>query len=539
VVTKQVSDPLIGRMLGEFIIREKLGEGGFGIVYRAEQLTLAREAVIKVLHAKHRSNRRVIERFMREARLASRLEHPYTAHVYAFGAEPDGLLWIAMELVHGTPFDRLLKSQGPLSLERFVPLLDKICEVVHTGHDCGIIHRDLKPANVMVISRAGRLLPKLLDFGIAKGLDKKTESREPVEEAGDSMEIEPDLKGSDTDPLLPADRTAGAVGSPYYMAPEVWENAAEADARSDIYALGVLSYEAITGRPPFQGTRYSLAYAHSSRPVPQLGPPFPAALDKVMEKVLAKEPVDRYSTAIEFAADFRAAAGFAEQTAGLPKLDEPLRERLLAAAPQPLAEAVANLGTARNARHARDQIMEIFRITIRYIGLLALCSKARLAESRTEPIAQSLRKLRRDGLDEEEWLELAEEICRPFVQQPDAYPIPELVSLLFEQGGGRRSVRSEIFEPLLEMQRAAARSASGTEEQVRELLALHLPQLAALLRALLPLFDYPLVVPRSDHLELWAGLTRERSNLPAMGRRQLEEGRPVLVDPEGRAVLSL
>src|SRR5690349_7565085 len=156
------------RRLGDFELRERLGEGGMGVVFRAVQLTLGREAVIKVLRAPHRASASMGERFVREARLASRLEHPYTAHVYAFGAEPDGLLWIAMELVHGTPLNKLLEKEGPLSIEKFVPLFEKICEVAQTAHEEGIIHRDLKPANVMVISRAGKLLPKLLDFGIAK-----------------------------------------------------------------------------------------------------------------------------------------------------------------------------------------------------------------------------------------------------------------------------------------------------------------------------------------------------------------------------------
>ena len=159
---------LAGRTLGDFVVKELIGQGGFGAVYRAEQPLLAREAVIKVLHNKHRTDDTIIQRFLREARLASRLDHPYAAHTYAFGAEPDGLLWIAMELVRGTPLSDLLKTQGPIALERFVPLLERICEVVHTAHEQGIVHRDLKPANVMVLSRAGRLLPKLLDFGIAK-----------------------------------------------------------------------------------------------------------------------------------------------------------------------------------------------------------------------------------------------------------------------------------------------------------------------------------------------------------------------------------
>ena len=159
---------LTGRTLGEFVLLEKLGEGGFGTVFRAEQHGLAREAVVKILQPRAKVGENDIQRFMREARLASTLDHPYAAHIYAFGAEPDGLLWIAMELVRGTPLDKLLKAQGPLPLARFIPLFDRICEVVQTAHEQGIVHRDLKPANVMVLSRAGRLLPKLVDFGVAK-----------------------------------------------------------------------------------------------------------------------------------------------------------------------------------------------------------------------------------------------------------------------------------------------------------------------------------------------------------------------------------
>src|SRR5206468_3046758 len=166
-------DELTGKTLGEFVLRQRIGEGGFGAVYRAEQPLLGREAVVKILHRRLRSNDVSIQRFLREAKLASKLDHPYAAHVYAFGAEPDGELWIAMELVRGTSLDQILKIQGPLPLERFVQLLDRICEVVHTAHEQGIIHRDLKPANVMVLARAGRLLPKLLDFGIAKGLARE------------------------------------------------------------------------------------------------------------------------------------------------------------------------------------------------------------------------------------------------------------------------------------------------------------------------------------------------------------------------------
>src|SRR5690349_10883084 len=174
-------DPLLGRTFGEFVIREHLSSGGFGTVFRAEQPALGREAVIKVLQTRHRGSDTATQRFLREAQLASKLDHPYAAHTYAFGAEADGVLWIAMELVRGTPLDKFLEAQGPIALERFVPLLERICEVVHTAHEQGIVHRDLKPANVLVLARAGRLLPKLLDFGIAKALFDNNWSSEQID----------------------------------------------------------------------------------------------------------------------------------------------------------------------------------------------------------------------------------------------------------------------------------------------------------------------------------------------------------------------
>ena len=158
---------MLGRTLGDFVVKERLGGGGGGEVFRAEQVTLGREAVIKVM-TRVESTERASERFLREARLASQLDHPFAAHVYGFGVEPDGLLWIAMELVRGTPLDQIIKEQGAIPLPRFVPFFERLCEVLQAAHDQGIVHRDIKPANVMVISRAGRLLPKLLDLGIAR-----------------------------------------------------------------------------------------------------------------------------------------------------------------------------------------------------------------------------------------------------------------------------------------------------------------------------------------------------------------------------------
>src|SRR5215475_2825563 len=172
---------LRGRQLGDFVLRECIGEGAFAAVYRSEQPLLGREAVVKVLHQRLRGSEVVFQRFMREARVASRLDHPYAAHVYAFGVEPDdGLAWIAMELVHGTSLARWLSERGPLPLDVLVAFFEQVAEIVQNAHDHGIVHRDLKPSNVMIIEYAGKIFPKLLDFGIAKLVDEAAQAGLPT-----------------------------------------------------------------------------------------------------------------------------------------------------------------------------------------------------------------------------------------------------------------------------------------------------------------------------------------------------------------------
>src|SRR5262249_49741214 len=156
----------------------------------------------------------------------------------------------------------LLRVQGALPLERFTPLFERICEVVHTAHEQGIVHRDLKPENVMVVTRAGRLLPKLVDFGIAAAA---------------------------------ADGAGELAGSPPYMARELWVGGGAASARSDVYALGILAYEALTARLPFRGEVADVARAHARAALPPLGAGLPAALDAVLARATAKEPDARHA----------------------------------------------------------------------------------------------------------------------------------------------------------------------------------------------------------------------------------------------------
>jgi WD40 repeat protein/serine/threonine protein kinase len=556
----------VGRSFGEFIVREPLSSGGFGLVFRAEQPLLGREAVIKVLHARLRGSEAVVQRFLREARLASQLDHPYAAHTYAFGAEPDGVLWIAMELVRGTPLDKLLEANGPLPLERFVPLFERLCEVVHTAHEQGIVHRDLKPANVMVLSRAGRLLPKLLDLGIARGGGAATAGGErartgPVPAAaapdgapgaldetavGAAAAITAETMAAADAPATPRRTSAvgdslgderltqhGAImGSPLYMAPEQWADAGAADARSDLYALGVLAFEALTGTPPFSAaTTAKLAQAHATAPPPPLGPGFPPALDAVIARALAKRPADRPATALELAAALRSASGIAAEPVSLPRLDDALRARVLLAAPRPLALSVAALDAARNAHQARDALWLVGRVAVRLVALVALAAHAHVGSSTLDPLlAEALRRLRAGTQSDADWLALARALCQPFARLREAHPVPELVELLSAPSGPLDTVVALG---------AAGADRGGSEDQVRERVTDSVAAIAAALEALAFLDDYPLVVVGPRGAERWMGLPGPARSLVPLSGPPLSPGQPALLDAGGVPVVSL
>ena len=280
-------DPFIGQVIAKnFRIVKLLGVGGMGKVYKALQLSLDKYVVIKVLHDHFRNDPQLVQRFQREARAASRLNHPNSIQVIDFGQTDDGILFMAIEFLNGTDLFSILHREGPLNAIRIARIMVQVCSALSEAHDMNVIHRDLKPENIMVEDRRGRKdIVKVLDFGIAKIQD-------PDEAPGQAL------------------TQAGMVcGTPEYMSPEQ-ARGLELDLRSDLYALGVLVYQLVTGQLPFQAdTPIGIVTKHilEEPPPPRAKYPLlqiPAAMETIILKAMQKEPESRYQSAAEMGADF-------------------------------------------------------------------------------------------------------------------------------------------------------------------------------------------------------------------------------------------
>src|SRR6478736_1269845 len=306
------ADPLVGRVIaGKFLVNEWLGSGAMGIVYRATQLALERTVAIKVLHHEFAADAHFAERFAREAKAASRLDHPNSIHVFDFGQEPDGLLYLAMEFVEGFDLFEWLADHSPVAPRAIVDLLSQVLAALAVAHDMGVIHRDLKPENIMIVrgtSDEGREVDvvKVCDFGIAKILQPATEPS--------SAPTEPRRKRSSTGLI---------VGTPAYMSPEQ-ARGEQLDARSDLYAVGIVLYELLTGNVPFEAeTPLGFALKHVSEP-PARPSARVASVDPELEAIclqaLSKNPADRYQNAREMRL---ALQRFASKLAPLPLASSP------------------------------------------------------------------------------------------------------------------------------------------------------------------------------------------------------------------------
>ncbi|MGB9179182.1 MAG: tetratricopeptide repeat protein [Pyrinomonadaceae bacterium] len=281
---------MIGQTVSHYRILEKLGEGGMGVVYTAEDVNLGRRVAIKFLSAQDHHYR---ARFLREARAVSALSHQNIAHVYEYGEAADGQPFIVMELVDGKTLHDLL-NESALTVWRAVKIIESVCEALSEAHAHGIIHRDIKPSNVIVTER-GQV--KVLDFGLAKHMNDEQ-----------SLAANPDAQ------TLLATRTRSniVVGTPLYLSPEQ-ATSGTIDGRSDLFAAGALLYECITGQPAFSGSsvlEIGAQVIHVNPPPPSnINPLVSPELDRVTLKALAKKPEERYQTADEMLADLRAVQG--------------------------------------------------------------------------------------------------------------------------------------------------------------------------------------------------------------------------------------
>src|SRR6266545_4890283 len=264
---------MIGRVVGtSYRIVEKIGEGGMGAVYRAVDQMLERDVALKAIRPELAREPDIVERFRAEAKALARIHHPAIANVYSFFYEGEDL-FLAMEFVRGRPLSRVLASDGPIPRERAIALLGSAMAGIQVAHDAGIVHRDLKPENLMVTGASDAGTIKVMDFGIAR------------------------VMGSGH-----LTRTGLLVGTLRYMSPEQIRGE-EVDGRADVYALGAVLYEMLTGRPPFEGASdWAILRAQIEdppRPPSEKIPQLPWWIDRAVLKALDKTPAERFQTVEE------------------------------------------------------------------------------------------------------------------------------------------------------------------------------------------------------------------------------------------------
>jgi tRNA A-37 threonylcarbamoyl transferase component Bud32 len=285
-------EDLTGRSIGNYLITEKLGEGGMGAVYKGEHKLIGKKVAFKFLLRELSNKPDLVQRFFNEAKAVNQVGHPNIIDITDFGVTADGYHYFVMELLEGQELSKALKGGGPMDQPRAFHIVRQAADALAASHARGIVHRDLKPDNIFLINRPGdRDFCKLLDFGIAKLLENNDEMHKT--------------------------RTGMVLGTPYYMSPEQ-ANGDEVDHRTDIYALGIIMYQMLTGRVPFTGKTFSqiMVALLTAPPEPprNLNPQITEATNALILKAIHKDKNQRFQTMREFLdALNQAAMGFMPQ----------------------------------------------------------------------------------------------------------------------------------------------------------------------------------------------------------------------------------
>ena len=290
VALEKDADSLLGTIIaGKYRVDERLNEGGMGTVYRGTHVLMDKTVAIKVLRPALAADEKIVARFSREARAASRISHPNALSVTDFGEDENGNVFLVMEFLSGKTLKQLIRDEGPLPLARVVDITRQIGDALSAAHKQGVVHRDLKSDNIMLVDTMSGDHAKVLDFGIAKI-------------------NEPDGK---TDTGLTAPNLV--IGTPQYMSPEQCSQDSEIDARSDIYSLGVILYEMLVGHVPFSGDSPTIVMMkHLQEPVPSVleeRSDLPPAVGRVVARAMAKLPGNRYQNVAELIEDLTIASG--------------------------------------------------------------------------------------------------------------------------------------------------------------------------------------------------------------------------------------
>jgi len=315
-------DSLVGTTLaGKYRIDARLNEGGMGTVYRGTHVLMDKTVAIKVLRPSLAADEKIVARFSREARAASRISHPNALSVTDFGEDESGHVFLVMEFLSGKTLKQVIRDEGPLPLARVVDIARQIGDALHAAHEQGVVHRDLKSDNIMLLDTMTGDHAKVLDFGIAK-------INEP-EGAVDTNLTAPNL----------------VIGTPQYMSPEQCSQDSEIDARSDIYSFGVILYEMLVGHVPFSGDSPTMVMMkHLQEPVPSVleeRSDVPAPVARVVARAMAKVPDNRYQNVADLVEDLTIASGMTIHrltTAPVtPKvIDEPDEVTVVRPRPEPL-----------------------------------------------------------------------------------------------------------------------------------------------------------------------------------------------------------